>query len=223
MRYKAVIFDLDGTLTNSVDAFKRGEKAAFAEFGVEVTDADFVTIHTEGVKNGLRRLFDRVDPSQYDQLNERRHHFNHAFLREDTTVYPDAHECLLALAQIDLPRGIVTSARNDYIESSNMRSQFLNLISVLAAHEDVGDRLKPDPYGLEIGSEKLGLRPSDCLYVGDAQFDTEAAFRIGMDSCYIERPAHLPQEKEGAKKFATYHIQHLSRVLKILRNGSSSP
>lgn len=218
MRYKAVLFDLAGTVLNTQNGFQDAEIDGFRQVGIDVTEDDLLAIHIEGPLEGLKRLYARLHPDQYGPLTEIRRRLAFEYLAERSVLYPDTTRALEEIKpRVSNKTGLVTSARLPHIESMNVGTKIRELLPVLASREDVGDRTKPDPYGLEIACGKLQVRPQDTLFVCDAAFDTMAARRAGMDSCFIERPEATHKEIEASLKHATFHVRSLMEVLNLPR------
>ncbi len=215
MPYKAAIFDLDGTLTTSLDAFRRSEIEAFGHVGVTITIERFADINRYGVRQTIERWTTEVDPTRHDELHRKRRELSHLYLTESMR-FDDVEPTVEHLRESGLHSGIVTSARYSHIDAINTRSRILDLLPILAAREDVGDKTKPDPEGLIIAYKKLELTPADCLYIGDAPFDVEAADAIGMHSALIDRGHLSPDERVYALKYATYHLQTLRELVGII-------
>lgn len=216
MAIKTILCDLDGTLTTSLDAFEQAETLAFAEFGVELTPEDFVKMSISGVRQSFQLLYARIDPAEHTALSHARRKHAVRLLAERTNLYSDVVPMTQMLRSANIDHGIVTSARGVHIDAMHTRTSIRSVMHILSDGDDVGFFTKPNPYGLEIACHKLQVAPEDCLYLGDASFDMEAAARIGMPSCLVIRPESDTRKIRDAWPWATYTVESLSEIARLI-------
>jgi HAD superfamily hydrolase (TIGR01549 family) len=177
----ALIFDLDGTLVDTVYAHVFAWQRALAEAGLAV---DGWRIHRRiGMSGGLftravaREIGREITPQQADSLQKRHGELFREFLPERRAL-PGAVELLRALRNARVPYGIATSGRRPEIDRS---------LDVLGVGPDTivverGDvlRAKPAPDLFLNCQQRLGVPVDDCYVVGDAVWDLLAARRARM-------------------------------------------
>lgn len=180
-RFQLYLFDVDGTLVDSAADICGAVREALAEAGVDqLSDAylrSFIGHH-------LFDLFREVLPDSTQEDRERllaRYRSIYLARRHAATrVYPGVEEMLAGLG------GLKSTATT---KSSETARQVLELFG-LARHFDHiqgtdGFPSKPAPDVVLKSLERLGVRPEDCLLVGDAAPDMEAGRRAGVRTCAV--------------------------------------
>jgi HAD superfamily hydrolase (TIGR01509 family) len=178
---KALIFDLDGTLVDTVYAHVFAWQRALAEAGLPI---DGWRIHRRiGMSGGLfaravAREAGRALTDAEAASIQRRHGALFRELMPERRPLPGARELLAFLREEGVPHGIATSGRRPEIDAS---------LEALGVPPDMtvverGDvlRAKPEPDLFLACQERLGVEIRDCYVVGDAVWDLLAARRAGM-------------------------------------------
>lgn len=178
---RAIIFDLDGTLVDTVYAHVFAWQLALAEAGMPI---DGWRIHRRiGMSGGLftravaREIGHPLAPEQARFLQERHgEHFRR--LLPERRPLPGATALLRHLRQAGVPHGIATSGRRPEIDGSLAALDVPGDVPVV----DRGDvqRAKPEPDLFLACRERLGVAAEDCYVVGDAVWDLLAARRARM-------------------------------------------
>jgi len=179
-----VIFDIDGTLVDSVDLIVASYQNAFRQvLGREGDETEIRTWIGQSLRDSLTRAF----PGSPDQV------------AVATTAYLDWNEahmpsCLKAcagmveltadLAKAGIRLGAVTSKRAKNAAWSLELADLAETVPLLVTADET-DRHKPDPAPLLLAAHKLDVSPQQCVYVGDAATDIEAAQRAGMGSVAV--------------------------------------
>ncbi|MCB5409605.1 phosphoglycolate phosphatase [Pseudogemmobacter faecipullorum] len=194
-----VIFDLDGTLIDSVPDIAFALNAVFTEAGQEAFDLATVTSF---IGNGLPNLVQKamlargMDLAGHPQMNAAMQ----ARYREDpssrTRIYPGA---LAALDQLQAQGRKLGLCTNKPEEAARLILDQLNLSSYFASVVGGGRLavLKPDPAPLQLCMAELGR--DEAIYVGDSEVDAETALAAGLPFLlytegYRKSPAEtLPQ------------------------------
>lgn len=189
MPYGAVLFDLDGTLVDTIDHWIDAYLVTLGDFGVALDRPTF--LHTIYRRN--RALADVMadhgvdDPARFRAARDARYH---GLLAAGTNLLPGAAAALARLKG-RYPLGLVTAAWTSYFDILDGTHDLRGHFDTVVTTDDTAGRGKPDPYGLLLAAERLGVAPEACVYVGDQPFDVEAARRAGMVSCLVPA-AHTP-------------------------------
>ncbi|PIQ76437.1 hypothetical protein COU78_06315 [Candidatus Peregrinibacteria bacterium CG10_big_fil_rev_8_21_14_0_10_49_24] len=185
MRHRAVLFDLDGTLVNTIGLWAEAYLATLREAGVELSMEDFLkTTYTQN------RHFEEVlkdfslDVSRADSFRSSRDGRYMELLRTAPLWLEGAQE-VLGLVQKTYMTGIVTGSHLHYIEAMETQLPLRSIVPIIITCDDMKGRTKPHPYGLLLACERLGVAPEECVYIGDQEFDIAAANSAGMTSCLL--------------------------------------
>ncbi|HZE72397.1 MAG TPA: HAD family hydrolase [Pyrinomonadaceae bacterium] len=201
----ALIFDLDGTLIDTVYAHVFAWQRALAEAGMAV---DGWRIHRRiGMSGGLltravaRELGRAISPIEAEAL-QRRH--GELFLESlpERRPLPGAVELLRLLRETKLPHGIATSGRRPEIDAS-LEALEVGTETIVVERGDVL-RAKPAPDLFLNCQQRLNVPVDDCFVVGDAVWDLLAARRARMLSIGLMSGGYGEDELTRAGAFRVY-------------------
>jgi len=179
--YQAYIFDLDGTLLNTLEDLKNALNATLREFGYpERTLEDTRTF----VGNGLKNLLQRATEFKADNVEEMLV-FLKAYYSVHCEDFTKPYDGILALLETLKKQGkkigIVSNKADPYVKQL-AKSYFKGLIDVaIGENEDAGIRKKPAPDSVFTAMKELGVGKEECVYVGDSETDIETAKNAGVD------------------------------------------
>lgn len=201
----ALIFDLDGTLIDTVYAHVFAWQRAFAESGMAI---DGWRIHRRiGMSGGLfaraaaRELGRAITPEEAELLQRRHGELFREFLPERRPL-PGAIELLTFLRENDIVHGIATSGRRPEIDLS-LTALGIGADTVVVERGDVV-RAKPEPDLFLLCQERLGVQAEECYVVGDAVWDLLAARRARMLSIGLLSGGYGEDELTRAGAFRVY-------------------
>lgn len=178
--YRAVIFDLDGTLLNTLDDLAASTNAALRQFGYPERTVEEVR---RFVGNGVRLLMVRALPQgeetpRFEEILAyfRQHYAAHC--REATAPYPGIPALLARLRERGV-RVAVVSNKFDAAVKELCHAYFGGEVEV-AVGESPAVAKKPAPDAVLAAMRELGVSPADAVYVGDSEVDVETARRAGL-------------------------------------------
>ena len=187
---QAVLFDLDGTLIDTVELIRVSFRyATRTVLGHELPDE--VTMANVG--QPLRQQFHDMAPEHADELLRVYRQFNMAHHDELAKAYPGTAEALQAVAARGLPMGVVTSKGTEAAKRGIERFGIAPFMKVVVTADDV-EIHKPDPYPLRFAAGLLGIGLEYCMYVGDSPHDMQAAVAGGAIAVAALWGAFLPSE-----------------------------
>lgn len=180
MAYRAAVFDLDGTLLNTL--------ADLAASGNELLESYGMTPHPQQeyryfVGNGSRKLMERIIPgasperidealSRYKTIYDRR-------LTEKTMPYDGIMEMLSGLRDRGVRLAVCT---NKHISAAEQLIRKYFPFDIFDAFD--GDRFgiprKPNPAHVRFVMEKMGVAPEETIYLGDSGVDMQTAINAGI-------------------------------------------
>ena len=201
----ALIFDLDGTLVDTVYAHVFAWQRAFAEAGMPI---DGWRIHRRvGMSGGLfaraaaREIGREFSIEEAEALQQRHGELFRELLPERRPL-PGAVQLLADLRAAGVLHGIATSGRRPEIDSS-LEALGVGPDLVVVERGDV-ERAKPEPDLFLACAERLGVPPDECYVVGDAVWDLLAARRAGMLSVGLLSGGYGEAELQSAGAFRVY-------------------
>jgi HAD superfamily hydrolase (TIGR01509 family) len=203
----ALIFDLDGTLVDTVYAHVFSWQRALTDHGMDISGW---RIHRRiGMSGGLftravgRELGHDLSDEQAEELQTRHDQlFRELLPPEARRPLPGAKALLQELREKGAVHGIATSGRRPGIEPS-LESLGIPEDMVVVQRGDVA-RAKPEPDLFIECARRLGVDPEDCYVVGDAVWDLLAARRARMLSIGLLSGGYGADELQGAGAFRVY-------------------
>lgn len=178
---QAVIFDMDGVLTNTVELHYQTWKRLTAEEGIPFSRQ--INEHLRGLSrsDSLKYLLGEreISATKADELLERKNAYyleKVAEINEDDLA-PGVHDLLAWLERNGIKRAVASSSKNSRVIIENLGiTHYFNAIidgnNVEAA--------KPAPDLFLFAAQALGVDPSHCIVIEDAAAGVEAAHRAGM-------------------------------------------
>ena len=202
---RALIFDLDGTLVDTVYAHVFAWQRALAEEGMPI---DGWRVHRRiGMSGGLfaravaREVGRELSPDEVEELQARHGAIFEELLPERRPL-PGARELLATLRERAIVHGIATSGRRPEIDRS------LDVLGVgdetVVIDRGHVRRAKPEPDLFLACQEALGVEPEACYVVGDAVWDLLAARRARMLSVGLLSGGDGADELLAAGAFRVY-------------------
>lgn len=198
MSLRCVLFDLDGTLVNTLPAMVATFNAVLSPvLGRPIPDAEIVS----RLGPPLVEIFRQYRPEQAAELTQAYVETYESLHRTYARSYPGVPEVLAELHRRGCRVGVVTSKRRGASISTLVAFGLDRYVEVLVAEEDV-PRLKPDPEPVRQAARLLGVPPNTALMVGDSPGDIGAARAAGArsgaalwgfhpsDLLLLERPDH---------------------------------
>ncbi|HNW87556.1 MAG TPA: HAD-IA family hydrolase [Candidatus Limiplasma sp.] len=184
-QYDAVLFDLDGTLLNTLEDLTNAVNHTLRSFGYPPRTLGEVRAF---VGNGIRKLIERAlpggaaDPYMEAALTEfKRYYTGHCNVR--TRPYEGVTDAMSALAEAGIKLAVVSN-KNDEAVRALSRAYFGSLVTVAVGGRE-GVSRKPAPDMPMLALEALGATPERSLFVGDSDVDRQTALNTGMDCMLV--------------------------------------
>ena len=182
MKYQALIFDLDGTLLDTLDDLADGVNAALRMHGYPTKTRDEVCA---AVGNGMVKLIERVVPGGredllFDRVLADFKQYYGAHCEDKTAPYPGIPELLEKLRASGVKTAIVSN-KADYAVKKLAKAWFADTVPVaIGENEAAGIRKKPAPDTVDLALRELGLTRDQAAYVGDSEVDIVTARNCEM-------------------------------------------
>ena len=182
-----MLFDLDGTLLDTVDAISVALNQALAERSLASLPVSEVrTMIGRGgpilIERALGRLGAALDRSEQAALLQRYFLFYEHIesgAAHSARVYPGAADCLRQLHGLQLKLAVVTNKQRHLAHGLLERLGLGAWIQALIGGDSC-ERRKPDPQPLQVACAALGVQPAQALMVGDSINDVLAARAAGL-------------------------------------------
>lgn len=217
-RWPAVIFDLDGTLANTIPLIVASFNHALATVVGE-------TVPEEVIRGWIGRpLVETFEswPEQAVELDRIYREWNLANHDDLIEEYAGVPALLGDLASAGVAMGIVTSKRRETARTALAAVGIAGWVDVVAGLEDT-TRHKPRPEPLLLGAARLGVQPAACVYVGDAVVDVQAARAAGMAAVGVTWGAGLIDQLKAAEPDALVDDVDALRDLLLGDSLATSP
>lgn len=178
MRYKTVLFDLDGTLLDTLEDMTDALNRTMRKFGLPERTLKEVRSF---VGNGARRLIELATGAEGERLEEilavYKKDYDENYLIK-TAPYPGILELLKTLRQNGVRTGVVSNKPDSTVQELS-EALFQELADV-SVGEKAGIRRKPAPDTVLAAMEQLGASKADTVYVGDSEVDIATARAAGI-------------------------------------------
>lgn len=183
---KSVIFDLDGTLIDSVPAYFRLTETILKHIGLPPAPESAMT---NVMVEGMQAVEEMIPPEMQDRkkelidkfIIEGRKALRNMFANEVEPI-PGIEELFSAITNRNIPIGLVTSTHRRFIDLKLIPLERIGLkeaIDAVIAIEDA-PRKKPAPDPLIACARQIGVPIGQCVYIGDNRIDIQAGNAAGM-------------------------------------------
>ncbi len=178
---RGVIFDVDGTLVDSVDQHAKAWQDTFREFG---HDIEFPAIRSQIGKGGDQLLPVFLDPreieDQGEAIQKRRAEILKRTYLSKIVGFPRVRELMQKLIADRAILALASSAKQDELQIYKKIAQIEDLIPIETSSDDA-QKSKPHPDIFQAALARLGdISPDDVLVVGDTPYDAQAATKAGL-------------------------------------------
>ena len=180
MKYKAIVFDLDGTLTDTLADLKNSVNHALSEFGFPARSLEEIRSF---VGNGVRRLiYLSVPENTLDEVSEKCLDVFKAYYKDHSCVETKPYDGIIEMLSELKSRGIKTAVVTNKMHEAAVdivKLFFDGLIDVTIGQID-GVAQKPQPDSVFLALQKLGVSKDNAAYVGDSEVDCMTAQNAGI-------------------------------------------
>lgn len=223
MNYKCCIFDLDGTLVNSIHALTYCTNESLKRCGVEkrVTEEQMMNIVGDGYRMQMRRSLIACGDTELAHYEEILPIYMEVFAKNclyEMHAYDGMKEFLEYVKKNQMRTAVVSNKPHaqavDTVEYVFGKGYFDAIIG-----EREGIPKKPDPTGALTAAAELGAKPSECLYFGDTNTDMQTGKNAGMTTVGVLWG--FRSQKELAAFNPDYLIKSPGEMVEILEQGKT--
>ena len=217
LRYRAVLFDLDGTLVDSYSALADAVNYALNQHGLDELTMDEIRGYVgEGLERLLDRAFQGDVPASATDAFENRYD---EICCEQSRVLADVEATLSALSRLDVAMAVCTNKPTAF---SRKILEFLGLASFFRAivGPDLAGARKPQAQHVLHTLEATHCTPQEALFVGDMPIDIEAAHNSGIAAAVVATGSSTSNALKAAGP--DHYLDRLADLVEIVRNGASA-
>lgn len=212
-KYKAVIFDLDGTLMDTITDLANAGNYALSAFGMP---AHTVDEYKYFVGNGIPKLIERMLPqpasaADIEKISPVFGEYYSEHKEDNTKPYDGISELLEGLSAKKIPVGIATNKLHPLAQEL-VANRFGGLVQFVSGDRE-GLSPKPAPDLVLDVLEKIGSAKDETLFVGDSSVDMRTGLNSGLDVCGVTWGFRKRDELEAFKP--AHIVDKPSEILKL--------
>ncbi len=210
---KGAIFDLDGTLIDSMNVWNNATSEFYRKKGLVLTDQDFNFYKSSSLDESMPYL--KRNYKLKESVEDLTQEFNKIMFDKyalTIPMKPYAKEYLIKLKSDGVKLAIATSTRPYFSEAVLKRHGIFDLFDAFAYSEEVGvNKTNPDVYLL--AAKRMNVPPENCTVYEDILVGIKTVNAAGMKSCAIFDSSNA-DETEELKKNAHIYIESWENLLK---------
>ena len=185
MKKQAVIFDMDGVITDSEPFYAEAVNVVLAERGLTLTEEDHRAIMGSSIDYTWRWVMERFHlPGDMEQWKAPYDRAVVDILGRKVTRAPGLMELLDAIKQRGLKLGLATSSQRNWAETVLARLQVRDRFLTIATTEMVAEA-KPAPDLYLFAARQLGVAPEACIALEDSPRGIGSATRAGITTVAV--------------------------------------
>ncbi|HEY1562755.1 MAG TPA: HAD family hydrolase [Caulobacteraceae bacterium] len=196
---QAAIFDIDGTLIDSVEGHAQAWTSAFKEFGFDV---ELAAVRRQIGKGSDQLLPAFLKPDQIERagqaLDSRQGELFKARYLEEVRSFPGVRDLFERLRDDGVKRVLGSSGKPEDVEQAETIADIMGLVDAMATSQDV-NRSKPSPDIVQVALKAVAPAPAArCVFIGDTPWDAEAAGQAGVIAIGVSNPVFTDDELVAA-------------------------
>jgi phosphoglycolate phosphatase len=217
LRYRAVLFDLDGTLVDSYTALAEAVNHARRTHGLDdLSESRIKEFVGDGIERLLQRAFERTDVSRsiMDAFTSR---YDEVCCGE-SKVLADVDATLQSLAELGVAMAVCTNKPTFF---SKKILDFLDLSRHLKSivGPDLAGARKPEAKHLLYTLDTVNCAPDEALFVGDMPVDVRAARNSGIDVAVVTTGSSTREQLAAAEP--DHFLERFGDLMKIVRREAA--
>lgn len=186
MKVEAVLFDLDGTLLDTLQDLVDSVNELLAVNGLPTRSFEQIRSF---MGNGAAELVqcalpERVPEAELQKYLEQYRQIYAKNMDRHTAPYPGIPDLLRKLQSTGIKTGVLSN-KPDWATKKLAEGAFGDLLDAVAGDRPGEIKRKPDPEPLRLMMEQLGVSPETTIYVGDSEVDIETARNTGLDGIAV--------------------------------------
>ncbi len=213
---KLCIFDLDGTLTDTITAISHFGNYALKEIGLEPIEKEkYKYMAGDGRVALIHRALQHHDADTDENYENMSRIYDKAYEADPmykTNAFDGINELLTELKKRDIKIAVCSNKPHNVV-CDVIKKVFGDIFDAVKGIED-GDKTKPNPENALKIMNSLGLKKEACLFIGDTNVDIHTAKNAGMESVGVLWG--FRDEKELSEAGADHIINHPAEILEFI-------
>jgi len=213
---KAVLFDLDGVVLDSMQLYVKSWQHSFNKLGINITEKEVYLREGEKSEATVQEIYMKYKGCEPDAntmnliINEKEKYFIKN--RRIACVYDGVKSLLINLKERNIKLGLVTGSKNP---SAKLGNDLLFMFDAVISGEDV-IRGKPDPEPYLKAIEKIGIASSNCYVIENAPLGIKSAKKANLTCFAVKNNSPLDNAllTDSGADYIYQDINHLSKHLK---------
>ena len=216
--YKAVLFDLDGTLVDTAPDFVLAVNAMRRVRQLETLAVQQVAPHVSNGAAGVTQHCLNVDQndSSFEATRNELLDYYWQHLGDAAIPYPKLDELLNELEQRNIYWGVVTNKPLKFSQALLEKLNLLASCATLICPEHVSNT-KPDPEPLQLAAQQLNVAVENCIYIGDHERDIKAGNAANMMTITAAY-GYLDQHQDPLQWNSHYTAESSEKLYQMLQN-----
>lgn len=216
MQFKCVVFDVSGTILDDLYTVWRVNSEAYEAFGLE----GFRTLEEFREKFRLPvPEFHKANGIPADLIKQVDKKFREFYPRyaSHVSIFPDVKDVLDQLKKKEILLGVASNIPTRFLREHLKDFEIENYFSVVTGQEDC-DEQKPSPKPVSVTLEKLGVKPSEAMYVGDMEEDIIAGRRANTCTVAMSRAESYHPRWKLKRQNPDYIVTNLNELFALLES-----
>ena len=216
--YKACIFDLDGTLTDTLESLTYSVNATLRELGLEqITDEQCKAFVGSGARKLIERSLKAAGDSELLRVEEAMEVYGRVF-KKNCTYHVKPYEGIVEMLATLKEQGVQLAVLSNkpHVQTQDVIATFFEkdtFVSVQGQQE--GIPRKPDPTAIFMIAKELNVSTEECLYIGDSDVDMKTGLAAGVTTIGVSWGF---RSKDVLKECnATYIVDKAEEIISIVK------
>ncbi|UCF64324.1 MAG: HAD family phosphatase [bacterium] len=176
---KAILFDFDGVLVQSMEDHFQGWRKALEKFGIEMNPEELYVMEGQGVKavaHELTRKYNLPIESSSELIKDKQDYYNKI---KKIRFYPNLLEVLNWATEKNLRMGVVTGGTRDRVNETIQNFGLDSFFGAIVTSDDVSET-KPSPQPYLLAASLLDTDPKECIVIENAPLGIQSGKSAGM-------------------------------------------
>lgn len=216
-----IIFDLDGTLADTMDDLKTAMNSALTKLGYETrTKFELIKFINNGSREFVRRSLPTAVQTEDFIIESALEIYGQEYAKcfcDKTRAYPGIYEVIQLLKKEKFKLGVLSNKPDRFVKTIVHKLFGYKTFDFVMGQSDLP--CKPDPASALFVARELGVKPSKCIFVGDSDVDIKTAKNAEMRSIGVSWGYRAPEllSDTGANYIAENAADILEHALECVR------